>query len=282
MPELPEVEVVRQGLGPLVVGRRVEAVAWSGKELREPVDRDGLRRQLVGWRFTGVARRAKYLLLATDHGALLVIHLGMSGRLGLFAAAAPCHRHDHLRFLLDNGLEMRFNDARRFGSVQLFSAQALAACDPFAGLGPEPLGKTFTTAYLVARGAGRRLPVKSFLMDSRVVVGIGNIYASEILFAAAVHPLTPAGRLDRDQWQRVARAARTVLRRAIKAGGTTIADYVNAGGKPGYFQLQLAVYGRGGAPCRRCRRPIERTVLSGRATYFCPSCQQGLPHAPLS
>ncbi len=282
MPELPEVEVIRQGLEPLVQGRRVEAVAWSGKPLRLPVDRAGLRRHLVGRSFTGVARRAKYLLLAVDDGAMLAIHLGMTGRLGLFPATAPRLVHDHLRFLLDNGLEMRFNDARRFGAAQLFTAQQLAAGDPFADLGPEPLGRGFTAAYLARRGAGRRVPVKSLLMDNREVVGIGNIYASEILFAARLHPLTPAGALGRDQWQQVARATRAVLRRAIKAGGTTIADYVNAGGAPGYFQLELAVYGREGAPCRRCRQPVARLVLAGRATYFCPSCQQVLPHASLS
>lgn len=282
MPELPEVEVVRQGIMPLVCGRRVERIATSGKSLRLPVNRAALRRCFEGHCLTAVARRGKYLLFSFDHGALLVIHLGMTGRLGLFPSDTPSARHDHLRFLLDNGLEMRFNDARRFGSVQCFSTEELAAHDPFAGLGPEPLGKEFAAAYLADKAGGRRLPVKSFLMDNRVVVGLGNIYANEILFAAAIHPLTPAGELDRSQWRAVVKATRTVLDRAIRAGGTTIADFVNASGKPGYFQLELAVYGREGAPCRHCRHPIERTVLSGRATYFCPSCQQGLSHASLS
>ena len=274
MPELPEVEVVRQGIMPLVCGRRVERIATSGKALRVPGDGPAFRRKLEGHCITGVARRAKYLLFSFEHGVLLVIHLGMTGRLGLFPVAAPHARHDHLRFLLDNGFEMRFNDTRRFGSVQCFSADELASRDLFADLGPEPLSEDFSAAYLADRARGRRLPVKSFLMDNRVVVGLGNIYANEILFAAAIHPLTPAGALDRRQWRAVVKAIRTVLARAIKAGGTTIADFVNASGRPGYFQLELAVYGREGAPCRNCRHSIERTVLAGRATYLCPSCQR--------
>ncbi|MDH5298396.1 MAG: formamidopyrimidine-DNA glycosylase, partial [Desulfobulbaceae bacterium] len=179
MPELPEVEVVRQGLAPLICGRRIDAVCCGDKRLRLPVDREGLRLQLVGARITEVGRRGKNLLVHSDRGSLLVIHLGMTGRLGLFPARSPAVVHDHLRFLLDNHLEMRFNDARRFGSVQLFTPAELTTGDPLAHLGPEPLGQGFTSGHLQKRAAGRRLPVKSFLMDNRVVAGIGNIYASE-------------------------------------------------------------------------------------------------------
>ncbi len=273
MPELPEVEVIRQGLAPLVNGRRIEQVYGSGKPLRLPVPIVDLQTRLPGRRIVGVDRRAKFLILRTDGDDRLLIHLGMTGRLGLFGAEVPRASHDHLCFLLDNGMEMRFNDARRFGSVQFFSARRFVAADPFAGLGPEPLGKGFTAAYLQKRALGRRLPVKGFLMENRVVVGIGNIYASETLFAARVHPLTPAAALGGEQWRAVVRSARTVLRKAIGAGGTTISDYVNAGGEAGYFQLALAVYGRGGKPCHRCRTVIERVVVGGRATFFCPLCQ---------
>lgn len=274
MPELPEVEVIRQGLAPLVVGRRFEEVCGSGKKLRVPVPIAELQARLPACRITAVERRAKYLLLRIDSGDLLLIHLGMTGRLGLFAAHAPRARHDHLCFLLDNGFEMRFNDARRFGSVQFFTAARLTEVDPFAGLGPEPLGKRFTAAYMQKRAGGRRLPVKGFLMENRVVVGIGNIYASETLFAARVHPLVAAGVLSLEQWRAIVRSARKVLRRAIGAGGSTISDYVNVGGEAGYFQLELAVYGRDGQRCRRCRATIQRLPVGGRATFFCPGCQR--------
>ncbi|MDH3393739.1 MAG: bifunctional DNA-formamidopyrimidine glycosylase/DNA-(apurinic or apyrimidinic site) lyase [Desulfobulbaceae bacterium] len=273
MPELPEVEVVRQGLAPLVTGRRVERIFCSGKKLRVPVPLTELEARLPGCRIVGVDRRAKFLVLHTDHDDLLVIHLGMTGRLGLFPADTLRAKHDHLCFLLDNGFEMRFNDARRFGSVQFFSPRQLRDADPFANFGPEPLGRSFTAAYLQKRAVGRKLPVKGFLMDNRVVVGIGNIYASETLFAAGVQPLAPAGSLVREQWQEIVRSAKKVLRKAIKAGGTTISDYVNAGGESGYFQLELAVYGRVGQPCHRCRTEIQRVMIGGRVTFFCPTCQ---------
>ena len=273
MPELPEVEVIRQGLAPLVSGCRVVQVFCSGKKLRQPVPVAELQARLSGHRITAVDRRAKYLLLRTDGEDLLVMHLGMTGRIGLFAAEIPRATHDHLCFLLDNGFEMRFNDARRFGSVQFFSPAQLRASDPFAILGPEPLGKGFSASHLQRCAVGRRMPVKGFLMDNRVVVGIGNIYASETLFDARIHPLVPARVLAITQWQAIASSARKVLRRAIKAGGTTISDYVNAGGESGYFQLELAVYGRGGQPCRSCRTRIERVMVGGRATFFCPICQ---------
>ncbi len=273
MPELPEVEVIKQGLAPLVVGRRVEQVVSSGKKLRLPIPIVQLQGGLPGSRIVAVERRAKFLILRTDREDMLVIHLGMTGRVGIFAAGTLRARHDHLCFLLDNGFEMRFNDARRFGSVQFFSAAQLGEIDPFANLGPEPLGKKFTVAHLQKCAKGRRLPVKGFLMENRVVVGIGNIYASETLFAAGIHPLTPAGSLVAEQWQAIVRWARKVLRRAIKAGGTTISDYVNAGGESGYFQLELAVYGRFGQPCRSCKTSIERILVGGRATFFCPLCQ---------
>ncbi|MEW6427233.1 MAG: bifunctional DNA-formamidopyrimidine glycosylase/DNA-(apurinic or apyrimidinic site) lyase [Thermodesulfobacteriota bacterium] len=273
MPELPEVEVIRRGLAPHVVGRRVTGVHFSTKKLRLPVERGRMRRTLPGAGIAGVGRRGKYLLLETDTGAVLVVHLGMSGRLGLFAATAPVATHDHFRLSLDDGMEIRFNDPRRFGCLQL--AADREQCDAlFAELGPEPLEEEFSGIYLAARAAGRSQPVKSFLMDSRTVVGIGNIYASEILHAACIRPETAIGTVTAAGWRRLAEESKKVLTEAIRQGGTTISDYVNASGEPGYFQNVLQVYGRGGEPCHRCGSRIERTVMAGRATYFCRRCQR--------
>lgn len=273
MPELPEVEVIKQGLAPLVVGRTVEQVFYSGKKLRMSTSIADLQEFLPGSKIVKVQRRAKFLILQTDREDLLIIHLGMTGRLALLAADVARDSHDHFCFLLDNGFEMRFNDARRFGSVQFFTAAQLRDEDPFVDLGVEPFSDRFTGDHMLKCAAGRRLPVKGFLMENRVVVGIGNIYASETLFAARTNPLAPARSLTVEQWREIVRSAREVLTRAIKAGGTTISDYVNVGGKSGYFQLQLAVYGRDGKPCQRCAGVIERVVIGGRATFFCPICQ---------
>jgi formamidopyrimidine-DNA glycosylase len=272
MPELPEVEVIRQGLAPLLGGRRVVGVGWSTRKLRLPVPRRALTRWVRGVRIRVVGRRAKYLLLHMANNATVVFHLGMSGKLGLFPARAPCRKHDHLRLRLDNGLELRFNDSRRFGSLQVLAPDV--AVDVVLGeIGPEPLSDDLTPAYLLSRACNRRQPIKNFLMDSRTVAGIGNIYANEILFCAGIRPTTPAGDITESQWQRTIRCCRDVLGRAIASGGTTIADFVDASGAAGYFQLQLQVYGRGREKCTQCQTAITRQVLAGRATYFCPCCQ---------
>lgn len=274
MPELPEVEVIRRGLLPLVVGRRVDQIVCANRKLRLAVPRAKLRRWIRGQEIKGVERRSKYLLIGMINGAFLVVHLGMTGRLGLFPVGAGVAKHDHLRWRLDNDFELRFNDARRFGSVQVVGPGVDPETELFGNLGPEPLGKDLTPSYLKGRAAGRRQPVKNFLMDGRVVVGIGNIYASETLFEAGILPQTPAESLMLGDWQRIVRKSREVLSRAIDCGGSTISDYVNASGETGYFQLQLQVYGRGGQPCRHCATPIAKCVLAGRATYFCPKCQR--------
>ncbi len=271
MPELPEVEVIKRGLLARLPGRRVMAVVCGNRKLRLPVPRARLADRVKGALIQTVERRAKYLLIRMDNGAVAVFHLGMSGKLGLCRADKPHNRHDHLRWLLDNGLELRFNDSRRFGSVQVLSTAELHTF--FTRTGPEPFGDDFSGLYLAAKADGRVQPVKNFLMDSRIVAGIGNIYASEILFAAGINPRTPAGYLDRKRWEKVVKACRKVLARAIAGGGTTIADFVNCDGDAGYFQLQLKVYGRAGEPCRICRTPVEKIVLAGRATYFCRRCQ---------
>lgn len=274
MPELPEVEVVRRGLAPLLVGRQVLDFSFSNRKLRVPVPRKELRRLIKGARISAVERRAKYLLIRMENGAILVIHLGMSGRVGLFGSKEPVARHDHLRCLLDNGQELRFNDTRRFGSIQVVEPGGFEASAIFANIGPEPFARRFSPAYLVKKAAARRQPVKNFLMDSRIVAGIGNIYASEILFAAGIMPVAPVGDITPEQWQAVIRFTRKILHQAIKSGGTTISDFINSSGETGWFQLQLKVYGRHRKKCRKCQCLIEKTVMAGRATYHCPGCQK--------
>jgi len=274
VPELPEVEVIRRGLIPHLVGRRITQVLTSNRRLRLPVPRAKLKSLIQGSQVEGVDRRAKYLLLYVSSGAVMVLHLGMTGRLAFFAYGNPKVPHDHLRFLLDNGMELRFNDVRRFGSVQVF-----APGDPdrglmFAHLGAEPLGPAFSGSYLMKRARNKVRPLKNFLMDARVVVGIGNIYANEILFAAGIEPNRPVGTLRKAEWHRVAQVSRHVLECAIACGGTTISDYVNSSGQAGYFQCELKVYGREGEPCENCGSRIIRRLLSGRATFFCPTCQK--------
>jgi len=273
MPELPEVEVIRQGLQKHLPGHQMVAVKVSHKKLRLPVPIKQLKQYIVGAGVTSVDRRAKYLLIRMDNGATMAIHLGMSGRLGLFASSAPLKKHDHLRWQLDNSNDLRFNDSRMFGSVQVL-APGETMEDRIPGIGPEPLGPGFTAAYLKDRARGRKQPIKNFLMDGRIVVGIGNIYACETLFRASIRPATPAGRLGIRRWQRVVDAAQAVLRNAIESGGTTINDFVNESGKTGYFQLELQVYGRVRQPCHTCKTPITRKVMAGRATFFCPACQK--------
>lgn len=274
MPELPEVEVIRRGLIPHLVGRTINRVLISNRSLRLTVPRAKLKRWVQGGRVQAVDRRAKYLVVRMSNGALMILHLGMSGRLAFFANGTPRATHDHLRFLLDSGLELRFNDVRRFGSVQVVSPEDKARTLMFAGLGPEPLGSEFSSDYLLKAARGRTRPIKNFVMDARVVAGIGNIYANEILFAAGVRPSRSAGTVENKAWDQVVQACRHVLERAIDCGGTTISDYVNSNGAAGYFQCELKVYGRGGEPCPKCSTNIIREVLAGRATYYCPRCQK--------
>jgi len=273
VPELPEVEVLRQGLLPLVVGRTVMRIRISRKKLRRPVPRLKLKRWIIGRRLTDVTRRAKYLCLVMENRALLVIHLGMTGNLRILPADSPRKKHDHLGFLLDNGMEIRFNDTRRFGSIQVFSPEEAPYPSLFDGLGPEPFSDDFSPAYLLVRAEGHSQPVKNFLMDNHNVVGIGNIYANEILFAAGISPGAKVDTLSGEQWQQIITAGRCILEKAIACGGTTISDFVDASGKSGYFQLDLLVYGRNGHPCPNCQAPVQKAVQAGRPTFYCPVCQ---------
>lgn len=273
MPELPEVEVVCRGLRPLLMGRTLGQARTSGRSLRLPVPAAALKRWVDGAMVVEVRRRGKYLLVVLDNQARVIFHLGMTGRLGLFAASAPLAAHDHLCLGLSERMELRFNDTRRFGSVQVLAPDQDEA-QHFAALGLEPLLDEFSADYLAEKGARRSQPVKNFLMDSRVVVGIGNIYASEILHAAAISPLRPTNQVSALEWQSIVTQTRCVLTRAIAAGGSTIADFANASGNPGYFQLELKAYGRQGKSCLRCGAMIIKETMAGRSTYRCEGCQR--------
>ena len=277
MPELPEVEVTRRGLVPLLIGRTVTAAWSSGLRLRAPIPDRLLAAHIVGRCIHAIDRRAKYLLLRMDDGAILVLHLGMTGKLGLMAGETPRHVHDHLVLSLNEDSELRYNDSRRFGTVIVWPAEAAVRAEQefSAGEGVEPFGNQFHADHLLRLAHRRRIPVKSLLMNSRLIAGIGNIYANETLFAARTHPLTPAGDLVREDWQRIVREARRILRQAIEAGGSTIADFLGVSGHPGYFQHSFHVYGRAKLPCPACGQPILKINVAGRATYLCPACQ---PH----
>ncbi len=275
MPELPEVEVIRRGLQRHLPGRTITAIQYSGKVLRRPVALTAMRDLLVGGRIAAIERRAKYLLLWMDSRAVLIVHLGMTGRLGLFPADSPPVAHDHLRWRLDSGLELRLNDTRRFGFVLTLSADqaGLREQTVFGTTGPEPFGDDCSAGYLRARAQRKKQPVKAFLMDAKTVAGVGNIYANEALFRAGIHPARPVMGLDGDDWQRLLSALREVLGHAIDCGGSTISDYLNADGNRGWFQVHFNVYDREGEPCPQCRTSISKIRIGGRSSYFCPQCQ---------
>jgi formamidopyrimidine-DNA glycosylase len=275
MPELPEVEVTRQGLAAQLLGRTVVALAWSGYRLRSEIPIDALQRHILGQGIQAIDRRAKYLLVRMLGGAVLVLHLGMTGKLGLMVQETPRHQHDHLLLALDDGRELRFNDSRRFGMIAVWPAECAAQTerDFSAREGIEPFAPEWNATQLHQLFGAKRTPIKSLLMNGRLIAGIGNIYANEILFAARIHPLSPASHLQRDDWQRIVIEGQRILRQAIAAGGSTIADFLGTSGQPGYFQLHFTVYSRKGCPCPQCAQPISKTTSAGRATYFCPACQ---------
>ena len=269
MPELPEVETTRRGLAPHLVGRRVVALDIRQPRLRWPIPR-ALREKLPGQRIDAIERRAKYLLVHTQAGSAL-LHLGMSGSLRVLPASTPFGAHDHVDWRLDSGRILRFTDPRRFGS-QLW--QAPGKIHPLlAGLGPEPLDDAFNGEHLWQRSRGRSAAVKTFLMDQAVVVGVGNIYASEALFHAGIHPKRAAGSISRARYARLADETKRVLQYSITRGGTTLRDFINPDSEPGYFEQELFVYGRDGQPCKVCGSPIKAVVLGQRTAYFCPHCQ---------
>ena len=271
MPELPEVETTLRGIEPYLRGRRVTAITVREPRLRWPVP-GSLAREAAGQAVRGARRRAKYLLIDLERGSL-ILHLGMSGSLRVLEAQTPVLAHDHVDIVLDSGLALRFNDPRRFGSLLWTSEDALSH-PLLRRLAPEPLDAAFNGAYLERVTRRRKVHIKQLLMNSQVVVGVGNIYASEALFRARIDPRTPAGRLDRRSLDRLARSIKQVLALAIRVGGTTLRDYVSAEGTPGYFRQKLYVYERAGKACRVCRTPIRQITQGQRSSYFCPSCQK--------
>ncbi|MDT0502284.1 MULTISPECIES: bifunctional DNA-formamidopyrimidine glycosylase/DNA-(apurinic or apyrimidinic site) lyase [unclassified Halomonas] len=275
MPELPEVETTRRGIAPHVEGREIGEVVVRQSRLRVPVPAD-LAERLVGARIGSLARRAKYLLLplagGDSAGATLLWHLGMSGSLRIVRLGELPRKHDHLDLVLDDGAILRYHDPRRFGFVD-WLAGSVEADSRLRRLGPEPLSEAFDGERLYRLSRGRRVAVKPFLMDNAVVVGVGNIYASEALFMAGIDPRSAAGRISAERYARLAAAAKEVLAAAITQGGTTLRDFVGGTGEPGYFKQRLNVYGRHGEPCRRCGAELRLITLGQRASVYCPRCQ---------
>jgi formamidopyrimidine-DNA glycosylase len=269
MPELPEVETTRRGVAPHVVGRRIVRLVIYDGRLRWPVPK-ALPAHVKDRTIHAVERRSKYLLFRVGNGTMLV-HLGMTGSLRLYRDAPPRRPHDHIDIELDDGALIRYHDPRRFGAMLWVSGEARHPL--LARLGPEPFDPAFSAEYLHARARGRRASIKVTLMDSHVVVGVGNIYANESLFRAGIRPATPAGRLSRPRLARLVEAVREVLSEAIAKGGSTLRDFVDSNGEPGAFQLDYRVYGRDGLPCHVCGTPIRATRLGQRASYHCPRCQ---------
>jgi formamidopyrimidine-DNA glycosylase len=272
MPELPEVETVRRGVEPHVLGRRITRVVVREPRLRWPVAPD-LPTTLANRQIVATERRGKVLQLVLDSGDRLLIHLGMSGRLYVLRTGHALLKHDHVDIELDDGAMLRFHDPRRFGAMLLWRAGE-SMPQLLANMGHEPFSDAFSGAYLYALSRGRRSAVKSFLMDGQVVVGAGNIYAAESLFRAGIRPNRAAGRVSRAAYDRLAGTVRDVLAAAIEQGGTTLRDYAGADGAPGYFQQQLDVYGRAGESCHVCSTPIRRLVIGQRSSFYCPSCQR--------
>lgn len=284
MPELPEVETTRRGLAPHLEGRRVLEVTLRRQDLRWPIPKE-IRTRLPGQRIEAIRRRAKYLLMDTDAGTA-IWHLGMSGSMRVLPADTPVGAHDHVDLSIEGAARakprvLRFNDPRRFGCL-LWQPPG-ETHELLRDLGPEPLADVADAAngdavfdgdYLYERSRGRSAPVKAFLMDQKVVVGVGNIYAAEALFMAGVSPLRAAGKVSRARYGAIADAVRAILRYAIDRGGTTLRDFLSPDGAPGYFEQELSAYGRGGEPCPRCGRPLKQAMLAQRATVWCGHCQK--------
>lgn len=270
MPELPEVETVRKGITPVILNHRINDIITRQPKLRYPVP-SHLKQLLPGLTITKISRRSKYLLLETELGSL-IIHLGMSGRIHVIENPPSPTKHDHVDILFDHNICLRYHDPRRFGMI-LWTTEPLKQHPLLAKLGPEPLTRHFNCNYLYAQSHQRRIPIKQFIMDSKVVVGVGNIYASEALFAAGIHPNRAANKIPAMHYALLTDQIKTVLKKAIKAGGTTLKDFASATGQPGYFQQALFVYGRQNEPCKTCQTSIKKIIIAQRSTFYCPVCQ---------
>ena len=283
MPELPEVETVRRGLGPVMEGALIERAEVNRPDLRWPLP-DRMAERLTGQRVERLRRRSKYILADLSSRETLLIHLGMSGRmlisgdpLGQFVHSHPApEKHDHVVLHLANGARITFNDPRRFGAMDLMQTGAAEDHKLLAALGPEPLGNGFNEAHLVAALKGRNTPIKAALLDQRIVAGLGNIYVCEALFRAGIHPARKAGRISAARIASLVPIIREVLTEAIEAGGSSLRDFRQADGELGYFQHRFDVYGREGQPCRTpgCAGNIRRIVQSGRSSFYCALCQR--------
>lgn len=270
MPELPEVETTLRGVSPYLVGRVVREVTVRNRNLRWPVPE--AVHELEGRTISAGTRRGKYLLFTTDNGTLM-IHLGMSGSLRVTDPGTPWRKHDHFALETDRGRQIRLHDPRRFGAV-LFIEGDVMKHPLLAELGPEPLSDDFTAAYLHSRCKGKSAPIKAVIMDSHGVVGVGNIYACESLFMAGISPSAPAGKVSKPKLAKLVAAIREVLAASIEMGGTTLRDFLNEKGEPGYFKQTLRVYDREDEPCLVCGNPVKRKVMSNRSTFYCATCQK--------
>lgn len=269
MPELPEVETTLRGIEPHLMNQSITRVTIRHYGLRWPIA-PNIQKILTGQQIIELSRRGKYLLLHLTRG-ILIIHLGMSGRLSILSPNIAPQKHDHVDVILSNQALLRFTDPRRFGA---FLWTDTLAHPLLAHLGVEPLTQDFSGAYLFARAQKKTLPVKTFIMDQKIVVGVGNIYANEALFLAGIHPQAVTKNISIERYCALVKIIKQVLRRAITQGGTTLKDFLNSEGKPGYFSQQLHVYGRAQLPCTRCQTLLEAVMLGQRNTVFCPHCQQ--------
>ena len=269
MPELPEVETVKNGLQPHLINQSIQSVTVRDSRLRWPIPHD-LNETLNGHTINHIRRRSKYLLLDFDHGSL-IIHLGMSGKLTIVNEEVAAKKHDHADIICNNGTILRYNDPRRFGAI-LWSTTP-EQHPRLTNLGPEPLSRQFTAQHLYKHCQGKSAAIKAIIMNAKLVVGVGNIYANEALFHSHIRPTTAGKDISLTQAHQLVKAIKSTLRQAIQAGGTTLKDFTQADGKPGYFQQKLWVYGRQNKACHRCQTAIKRITQAQRSSFFCPSCQ---------
>ena len=271
MPELPEVETTRRGIAPHIENNTICAVIVRNRNMRWPIP-NGLNSKLKNQKIISVTRRAKYLLIKTEIGTL-ILHLGMSGSLRILATTETVEKHDHFELQFKNGICLRLRDPRRFGSV-LWTKDDPLKHKLLVNLGPEPLAKEFNSELLFQKSRKRKTSIKQFIMDAKIVVGVGNIYASEALFLSGIHPKRLAGKITKKHSLDLTHAIKKILTQAMKQGGTTLKDFKSSDGKPGYFQQKLKVYNRKGSPCLTCKHPIKCTTLGQRSTFYCSNCQK--------
>ena len=271
MPELPEVETSRRGIEPHILNKKVSDIVIRQKQLRWPITA-GLKKQCTNQTIKHVERRGKYILLRTDTGTV-IIHLGMSGSLRILNKNTPAEKHDHLDIIFDNNKILRFRDPRKFGCVLWTKSDPLKH-KLLKKLGPEPLESSFNADYLFECSRNRKIAIKSFLMNSHIVVGVGNIYANESLFSAGINPKRAANKISLQRYQKLVPAIKQILLQSIEQGGTTLKDFINEEGKPGYFQQTLNVYGRASKPCVTCGCTIKQITQAQRSTFYCSQCQR--------